>query len=88
MQMLWIFVQFQFLLFHYPFPKQEILDTSKLWVFTGYNVKFDENGKKFAGRIKKKTEGKVEIAGYEQFLLFPTVFSEDLYCRVNGIKEK
>ena len=29
----------------------------------------------------KNAEGKGEIARYEQFLLFPTVFSKDLYCR-------
>ena len=29
----------------------------------------------------ENTAGKGEIARYEQFLLFPTVFSKDLYCR-------
>ena len=29
----------------------------------------------------ENTVGKREIARYEQFLLFPTVFSKDLYCR-------
>ena len=29
----------------------------------------------------ENTEGKGEIARYEQFLLFPTVFSKDLHCR-------
>ena len=28
----------------------------------------------------KNTVGKGEIARYEQFLLFPQVFSKDLYC--------
>ena len=27
------------------------------------------------------TEGKGEIARFEQFLLFPIVFSKNLYCR-------
>ena len=37
-----------------------------------------------AGSSFKKVEntvGKGEIARYEQFLLFPTVFSKDLFCR-------
>ena len=37
------------------------------------NFKFDEDGKKFSGWIKK-TLGKGEIAHYEQFLLFQQCF--------------
>ena len=34
----------------------------------------------FSLRVEN-TVGKGEIACYKQFLLFPTVFSKDLYCR-------
>ena len=57
----------------------EILDSSKLKEFADNNFKFDGNGRKFSKRVGN-TEGKGEIARYEQFLLFP-VFSKDLYCR-------
>ena len=63
-----------------PFPKQQILDSSKLKVFADDNLKFDENGKKFSEWIEN-TVGKGEIDHYEKFLLFPPVFSKDLYCR-------
>ena len=46
------------------------LDSSKLKVFAGDNIKLDENGRKFAKRVEI-TAGKGEIARYEQFLLFP-----------------
>ena len=64
---------------HKPFPKRQILDSSKLKVFADDNFKFDENDKKFSKWVEN-TVGKGEIALYEQFLLFP-VFSKDLYCR-------
>ena len=62
-----------------PFPKQQIVDSSKLKEFADNNFEFDENGRKFFKRVVS-TVGKEEIAYYEQFLLFP-VFSKDLYCR-------
>ena len=37
------------------------------------NFRFDENGRKFSKRVEN-TEGKGEIARYEQFLLFPQCF--------------
>ena len=62
-----------------PFPKQQILDSSKLKEFADDNSKTDENGRKFNQRVEN-TVGKGEIAHYEQFLLFPQCF-QDLYCR-------
>ena len=64
-----------------PFPKQQILDSSKLKQFAD-NFRFDENGRKLSNR-KKTQWGKGEIACYKQFLLspLPPVFSKDLYCR-------
>ena len=47
------------------------------------NFKFDENGRKLSKRVEN-TVGKGEIARYEQFLLFPTVFSKGLFTR--GVK--
>ena len=62
-----------------PFPKQWILDSSKLKEFADDNFKFDENVRKFSKWVEN-TMGKGEIAHYEQFLLFQ-VFSQDLYCK-------
>ena len=57
-----------------------ILDSSKLKVFADDNFEFDRNGGKFSKRLEN-TEGKGEIARYEQMSPFPTVFSKVLYCR-------
>ena len=56
-----------------PFPKQQILDSSKVKQFADDNFKFDENGRKFSKRVENKL-GNGEIARYEQFLLFPQCF--------------
>ena len=58
-----------------PFPKRQILDSSKLKVFADNNFKFDENGGEFYKRVEN-TEEKGEIARYEQFLLFPQCFQK------------
>ena len=59
-----------------PFPKQQILDSSKFKVFANDNFEFDENGRKLSIQVEN-TVGKGEIARYDQFLLYP-VFSKDL----------
>ena len=41
--------------------------------------KFDENGKKFSKRVEN-TVGKGEIARYEQFFFFHTVFKRHVHC--------
>ena len=56
-----------------PLPDDKILDGSKLKQSAGNNFKFDENSRKFSKWVEK-TVGKVEIARYEQFLLFPQNF--------------
>ena len=58
-----------------PFPKRQILDTSKLKEFVEENFKFDENRKKFP-KLVENTVGNGEIACYEQFLLFPQCFQK------------
>ena len=58
-----------------PFPKQQILDSSKLKEFAADNFKFDENGRKFSKRVGNIV-GKGEIAHYGQFLLFPLCFKK------------
>ena len=55
------------------FPKQQILDSSKLKEFADDTFKFDENGRKFSKQVEN-TVGKGEIARYKQFLLFPQRF--------------
>ena len=62
------------------FPKQQILEASKLRELADYNLHFDENGRKFSKWVEN-TMGKGGIARYQQFSPFPTVFSKDLYCR-------
>ena len=62
------------------FPKQQILDSSKLKGFADYNFRFDENGRKFSKRVENAV-GKGEIARYEQFLLFPQCFQKT--CNVD-----
>ena len=62
------------------FTKRQILDCSKLKEFADENFKFDENRIKFSKWVEN-TVGKGEIARYEQFLIFPQCFQNDLYCR-------
>ena len=47
----------------------------KLKEFADNNFKFDENGRKFSKRVENSM-GKGEIAGDEQFLLFPQCFQK------------
>ena len=63
-----------------PFPKRQILDSSKLEDFADDNFKFEENGRKLS-RWVENTVGKGEIACYEQFLLFPQCFLKDFNYR-------
>ena len=56
------------------FPNKKF-ETSKLKEFTDDNFKFDTYGGKFSKRVEN-TVGKGEIAGYEQFLLFPQCFQK------------
>ena len=59
----------------YPFLKRQILDSSRFKEFADDNFKFDENGRKLSKRVEN-TEGKGEIACYEQFGLFPQCFQK------------
>ena len=60
---------------HLPFPKQRILDSSKLKEFADDNFHFDEHGRKFSKQVENIV-GKGEIAHFEQFLLFPQCFQK------------
>ena len=62
------------------FPKQQILDSSKLKDFAQDNFKFDEHGRKFSKQVEN-TVGKGEIARYEQFWIFPQCFQKT--CRAD-----
>ena len=58
----------------YPFPKQQILDASKLKQFADDNFKVEENGRKFSKWVEN-TVGKGEIARYNFSLgVFKTLF--------------
>ena len=52
-----------------------MLESSKLKEFADDNFKFNENGRKLSKWVEN-TEGKGEIARYEQFLLFPQCFQK------------
>ena len=65
----------QFLSHVNPCSKRQILDSSKLKEFADDNLKFDENDGKLS-KLVENTEGKGEIARYEQFLLFPRCFQK------------
>ena len=56
-----------------PLPDDKIWDWSKLKQSADDNFEFDVNSRKFSKRVEN-TVGKGEIARYEQFLLFPSVF--------------
>ena len=58
-----------------PFPKQQILDSSKQKEFADNNFEFNKNGRKFSKWVENNV-GKGEIVRYEQFLLFPHCFQK------------
>ena len=57
------------------FPKQQILDSSKLKELQTTISKIDEIGRKSLTQVEN-TVRKGEIAHYEQFLLFPLCFQK------------
>ena len=60
-----------FCLTHYQTTNFRLFQTE----FADDNFKFDENGRKLSKQVEN-TEGKGEIARYEQFLLFPQCFQK------------
>ena len=64
----------------YPFPKRQILDSSKLKEVADNNFKFYENDIKFSKRVEKHY-GKRRNCSLRAISPFPAVFSKDLYCR-------
>ena len=72
-----------------PFPKRQILDSSKLKEFEDNNFEIDENGSEFWKSVEN-TVGKGKIARYEQFLLFPSVFKKLVVqtCNSQGLSWK
>ena len=68
-----------------PFPKQQILDSSKFKVFADKS-EFDDNGRRFSKRVENSV-GKGEIARYEQFLLLMQCFQKLLWqtCKTQGL---
>ena len=54
--------------------------TFSLKDLTDDNFEFNENDRKFSKRVENNV-GKGEIARYEQFSPFPSLFLKDLYCR-------
>ena len=62
-----------------PFPNEKILDSSKLEEFADDNFKFDKNGIMFSKQVENS--GKKRNCSLRAISPFPTVFSEDLFCR-------
>ena len=62
-----------------PFPKRQILDSSKLKEFADDNSEFDENGRKFSKWVENT--GKRRNCLLRAISPFPAVFSKHLYCR-------
>ena len=60
-----------------PFPNDQIQTLPNLNEFADDNFIYDKIGRKFQKSVENAM-GKGEIAHYEQFLLFLTVFSEEL----------
>ena len=56
-----------------PFPKRQVLNSSKLKDFADDNFIFDENSRKISKRVEN-TMGKGEIARFEQFSVSHGVF--------------
>ena len=73
---------------YYPYPRRQILNSSKMKQSTDHNFKFDENSRKLSKRVEN-TVGKGEIARYEQFLLFPQCFQKFFFSlgASNGVIE-
>ena len=63
-----------------PFPKRQILDSSKLEELADNNFKFTENDREFSIRVENT--GKRRNCLLRAISPFPTVFSKDLYCRL------
>ena len=62
-----------------PFPKQEILEASKLKEFADDNFKFDEHGSKFSKWVENT--GKRRNCSLRAISPFHTVFSKDSYSK-------
>ena len=58
------------------------LNSTKLKEFADDNVNFEENGGMFSERVENSVR-KVEIARYEQFLLFPQCFQKACFPRAS-----
>ena len=63
-----------------PFPKLQILDSSKLKEFADDNFKFDGKDKKVLEKGSKRC-GKRRNCSLRAISPFSAVFSKDLYCR-------
>ena len=63
----------------YSFQNNILLDYSKLKEFTDDNFKVDENGIKLYKWVENT--GKRRNCSLQGISPFPTVFSEDMYCR-------
>ena len=60
--------------------KRQILVSSKRKESADNNLKFDENGENSSKRVEN-TVGKRRNCSLRAISSFPTVFSEELYCR-------
>ena len=62
-----------------PFPKRQILDSSKFKEFADDNFKFDEGSRMLFKQVENT--GERRNCSLQAISPFPTVFSKDLYFR-------
>ena len=60
-----------------PFPKRQILDSSKLKEFADYNLKFDKNGRKVPKWVEN-TAGKGKLLDTSNFSISQSVFKRHI----------
>ena len=68
-----------------PFPKQQILDSSRLKEFADDNLNLMKVAES-SPNLVENTVGKEEIARYEQFLRFPQCFLKN--CAADTLKPR
>ena len=64
-----------------PLPNDQVLDMTKLKGFADDKLNVDKTTISLLDRVEN-TEGKGENAGYQHFLLFPSVFSKVIFSWV------
>ena len=72
---------------NYSFPKQQILDPSKLKEFVADHFKFDENGRKFSKQVENTVGEKEKLLIMSNFSFSHSVFKRLILqtCKNQGL---